>query len=234
MINTIINDDCRNVFPEIKRKYKNIFLLFDPPYNIKFNYDKYEDNLTDEEYTNLIKTFKDIPSAIIHYPIETMKYIVPVLGVPQEVMAWCYASNLPKRFRLISTYERKPDFNKVKQPYKNLTDKRIRKRVAEGSKGSPLYEWFSDINIVKNVSKDKTIHPCPIPIKLFKRLIKLLVKEDEIVIDPFCGTGNCLLACKELDINYIGIEISERYCQESQARIDKYDEEHKDIFNIKK
>ena len=48
-----------------------------------------------------------------------------------------------------------PDFKKVKQPYKNLHDKRIKKLIENGSEGARLYDWFDDIELVKNVSKEK-------------------------------------------------------------------------------
>ena len=42
----------------------------------------------------------------------------------------------------------------IEEPYKNPTDKRIAKRIAEGHEGGMLYDWW-EINQVKNVSKDK-------------------------------------------------------------------------------
>ena len=236
MENTIINGDCKKIFPEIKDKYKNILVLTDPPYNINFrgyedyNKDGYKDNLTKKEYVELLSTFKDVDSAIIHYPEETMEYVVPALGIPQKVLAWCYPSNIGRRFRLINIYGRKPDFTKVKQPYKNPTDKRVRERMESGAEGSPLYDWFTDINIVKNVSKEKLRHPCQIPVSLMIRLIKLLVKEDDIVVDPFMGVVTTAIACISEKINYIGIELSKKYCEIAEKRIKKCKRKHFDLF----
>jgi len=231
MLDTIINDKCENIFPEIKKKYKDFLIISDPPYNINFkNYDEYEDNLSDEEYIDLFSPFKNIPSAIIQYPEEMMKYIVPSLGVPDEVLAWCYPSNIARRFRLINIYKKKPDFSKVLQPYRNPTDKRVAKLIVEGSKGTPLYDWFSDINIVKNVSKEKTEHPCPVPVALIERIILLLTKEGDIIYDPFMGSGSTAIACLKTKRNYIGTEKSKKYCEVAERRIAKFKEENRDIF----
>jgi len=237
MLNTIIHDKCENVLPKIKKEYDISLILTDPPYNIKFNRyedgkDKgYKDNLSSEEYVNLMKQLKGTPSAIIHYPEEMMKYVVPALGVPDEVLAWCYPSNINRRFRLINIYGKNPDFTRVLQPYKNPTDRRVRQLIANGSKGTPLYDWFTDINIVKNVSQEKSEHPCPVPVDLMKRIIILLTNKGDIVVDPFMGSGTTAIACKMLNRNYIGIELSKKYVELSEKRIKKYEIENIDIFD---
>jgi len=218
MLNQIIHGDCKKIFPQIRNKYSKILLIFDPPYNIGFKrYEdhgniKYKDNLSDEEYIDLLKNFRDIPAAVIQYPEEMMKYVVPAMGQPEKVLAWCYPSNIGRKFRLINIYKRKPNFSKIRQPYKNPTDKRVAKRIEAGYNGAPLYDWFSDINLVKNVSEEKTIHPCQISTKLIKRLILLLSEDkDEIIVDPFVGSGTTAIASIMTDRNYVGIEISKKY-----------------------
>ena len=42
-------------------------------------------------------------------------------------------------------------------------------------------------------------------------LIKLLSKENDLVLDPFCGSGTTCLAAKNLKRNYLGIEINPEY-----------------------
>jgi len=195
-------------------------IVTDPPYNIGFKYNEYGDNMTDEEYIAMISEFQNMPVAIIHYPEETIKYIAPALGVPDEVVVWCYNSNLPKQSRLINFYNVKPDFKKVKQPYKNPTDKRVKKLIDNGSTGTRLYDWFSDVQLVKNVSKQKN-HPCPVPIELMKRIILLTTNEGGVVCDPFMGSGTTALACKETNRNYIGFEINKEYFDVANFRVNK-------------
>jgi site-specific DNA-methyltransferase (adenine-specific) len=236
VINSIIHGDCEEIFPLIQKEYDISLVASDPPYNICFDgyededEEGYQDNLTDEEYIELLSTFNGSPSAIIHYPEEMMKYVVPALGVPDEVLAWCYPSNIGRKFRLINIYGKKPQFGRVRQPYKNPKDKRIQERIRQGSKGSPLYDWFTDINIVKNVSKEKTSHPCPVPIALMERLILLLTDEGDLVVDPFSGSGTTALACIRLNRRYIGIERSKKYCKLANSRIEAEKEKTIDIF----
>lgn len=220
-INKIYNCDFRYCIKDLP---KIDLVCTDPPYNIKFNYDKYEDNMADGDYINMLSELHGFHTAIIHYPEQMMKYVVPALGVPNEVCAWCYNSNLPKQFRLINFYNVKVDFNKVKQPYKNPNDKRVRERIKNGSKGTRMYDWFSDIQLVKNVSKEKN-HPCPIPVKLMERIILLTTNEGDTVLDPFMGGGTTAIACLNTNRNYIGFEIDEKYYNLSLERIKKWKSE---------
>ena len=217
-MNQIIQGNCIKILKTLKLS-KNTVFISDPPYNINFKYKNYKDNLENNEYIKLMSNFKGYKSVFIHYPEETMKYFLPALGLPTEIIAWCYNSNINRRFRLINFFNIKPDFSKVKQSYKNPNDKRIKKLIANGSKGTNIYDWWSDIQLVKNVSKEKTIHPCQIPEKLIERIILMATDKQDLIIDPFCGSGTVCAVAKKLNRNYIGIEISEEYCQISKERI---------------
>jgi len=221
--------DSRKLFPKIyqslKKKYgaDNLLVLFDPPYNIQFDgYDGYIDNLPDTQYIKMMKMFKGLPLAVIQYPEEMMSLIYPALGKPDEVLSWCYNTNIHKAFRLINIYNAEPDFTRIRQPYKNPTDKRVQKRIKVGSSGAALYDWFSDIQLVKNVSRQKAFHPCQVPIELMERLILLLGDEDTVVIDPYMGVGTTGLACQKLNRRFVGIEVSKNYYDIAKYRLSQH------------
>lgn len=198
----------------------NFTVITDPPYNINYEYNEYNDNLPDEEYIELISNFKGLKLAIIHYPEESMKYFVPALGVPDEVNVWAYNSNLPGRqSRLVNYYNLQPDYRKVLQPYKNPNDKRIKERIARGITGARSYDWFSDIQLVKNVSKSEYPHPCPVPVELMERIIKLTTNEGDLVIDPFAGSGTTGVACVNTNRRFVGFEIDTLYADMANERI---------------
>lgn len=71
-----------------------------------------------------------------------------------------------------------------------------------------------------NVSGDKPDHPSPKPIKAMKALIERLTKPDDIILDPFAGSGTTLVAAEEMGRRYLGFEISEQYCKIANRRLD--------------
>lgn len=203
----IINDDFRN---HLDMFSGDVYIISDPPYNQNYHYSEYADNMSVDDYGQMLKlAFGDQKSVIIHYPEETINILGKILDNCAQVVSWIYNSNTAKQSRLISWWNCKPDMSKIGQPYKNPNDKRIAKRIAEG-KSAKLYDWW-EINQVKNVSKKDNPHPCPIPYELAERIVLLTTSEGDTVIDPFAGSGTVLLACKNNNRKYIGFEIDKTY-----------------------
>lgn len=67
----------------------------------------------------------------------------------------------------------------------------------------------------------KGLHPAEKPIDLLKRFVKVSSKEDDTVLDPFMGSGTTGVACKELNRNFIGIELDENYFEIAKKRIEE-------------
>ena len=65
----------------------------------------------------------------------------------------------------------------------------------------------------------KGVHPAEKPVDLIKRFIRLSSQENDIVLDPFLGSGTTAVAAKDLNRKYIGYEISKEYCQIAKKRI---------------
>lgn len=66
---------------------------------------------------------------------------------------------------------------------------------------------------------DRTGHPVPYPVELAARAIRLSTWPGETVFDPFAGAGSSLVAAKALGRRAIGIEQSERYCEQAATRL---------------
>ena len=208
----IINQDFRDC------KIPKGLTITDPPYNQGYHYNGYKDRISEDDYIDLLSKIP-LSCVIIHYPEETINLLPKAIGVKcEQVVCWVYNSNTGKQSRLISWWGCKPDFRKVRQPYKNLNDKRIQKRIAEGKTGAKLYDWWN-INQVKNVSKEKTEHPCQIPEELISKIIKTTAKENQIIIDVFAGSGTTSKVAYDLGYDTISYEIDNKYCEIINERI---------------
>jgi len=61
--------------------------------------------------------------------------------------------------------------------------------------------------------------PAPFPIEIPLNCILSCTKENDVVLDPFMGSGTTGVACKKLNRNFIGIELDEQYFKIAEARI---------------
>ncbi len=71
-------------------------------------------------------------------------------------------------------------------------------------------------------SARKVGHPAPFPIDLPYRLIQLYTFHDDVVLDPFCGSGTTCLAAIKAGRHYLGYEIVPDYVKLAQSRIIEY------------
>lgn len=212
-----VNDDYRNQVQAIS-KIDNVVVVTDPPFNIGYHYGQYNDKMDENEYFKmLVDLLKTFPSVFIHYPEALHKLSVLSGEVPTKLISWVYNSNTRKQHRDIAFYKVTPCFTNAWQPYKNPTDKRIIERMAKGCKGGRLYDWWN-INQVKNTCKEKTKHPCQMPLEVMKNIISTL-PENSVIFDPFMGSGTTALACIDLGYDFIGCEIDRNYYEIAKQRI---------------
>lgn len=223
----LINNDSLKVFNKIIKdnKNKNIIIVSDPPFNINYKYNTYHDNLKEDEYFEMLNLFfNELPSVVVGYPEMLYKLSYKINKFPRKVISWVYNSNTGRQHRDIAFFDIKPDMGKVRQPYKNLNDKRIKERIARGCKGAKLYDWWN-INQVKNVSKEKTSHPCQMPLKVMENIIGIL-PDNSLIIDPFMGSGTTGVAVKTMNKkqnanrDFIGIEIDKEYFEIAKERLE--------------
>ena len=79
---------------------------------------------------------------------------------------------------------------------------------------------------------ESSYHPCPFPVKLVEKCITHTTEKGDIVLDPFIGSGTTAVACKRLDRNFIGIEISPDYCKIAEERLKKISKKLNEFFNV--
>jgi modification methylase len=69
-------------------------------------------------------------------------------------------------------------------------------------------------------------HPAPFPVELPRRLIQLYTFADEIILDPFMGSGQTAIAAAKSGRHFVGYEIDEKYIELANRRI----QEHMDVL----
>lgn len=91
----------------------------------------------------------------------------------------------------------------------------------KGVKVYGSYETKFTYYITPSNQKDKKKygHPTVKPLEMVKNLIVNSSQENDIILDPFLGSGTTAVAAKNLNRKYIGYEISKEYCQIAKKRI---------------
>ncbi len=79
----------------------------------------------------------------------------------------------------------------------------------------PVWEFNPQSDMMKKYG-----HPAMFPMELPRRLIDQLSYEEDIVFDPFSGVGTTACVAKSMNRNYIGIEMSKKYHEKAQIRVD--------------
>ena len=87
------------------------------------------------------------------------------------------------------------------------------------SNGERKLNGRRDSNIIKNKKTGNNLHPTEKPVDLIEFLIGKSSQENEIVFDPFIGSGTTARACLNLNRQFIGIEINEEYCKIAENRL---------------
>lgn len=62
-------------------------------------------------------------------------------------------------------------------------------------------------------------HPAPFPVELASRVIKLYSYANDVVLDPFLGSGTTCVAACQLDRHYVGYDLSKEYCAIANKRL---------------
>ena len=105
------------------------------------------------------------------------------------------------------------------------TDRRRDESRVESGFGKNVSNWVGrDMVYPNNVIHMATEcfnrgHSAAFPVELPTWFIKLFTQEGDLVLDPFLGSGTTALAAKQLGRSYLGIDISEEYCQIARERV---------------
>jgi DNA modification methylase len=79
--------------------------------------------------------------------------------------------------------------------------------------------WTLDVWQIAPASATRIGHPAPFPVDLPRRLIELYTYKNDVVLDPFMGSGTTAVACIESDRHYIGFDADPEYVALSHRRV---------------
>lgn len=242
---TIISD-----INDLMQDEKATLIFTDPPFNIGYNYNKYKDKKTEEEYYQIIKNsiLNFISEEISVYVMQRDKNIFMQWKILSEIglkyvnlIMWRNVSQACPKNKYQSFYQPILFFRTEKFKYKEYAERREEPAEYFGKtkfKGKMNDVW-NDIKscqsgFLKRKGEEERQHPAQMPIKLPSRAIKFSSEENDIVVDMFGGSGSTLIACEILKRKARICEVDPIYCQ---VIIDRYvnlkQNKGEDVFLLK-
>ena len=236
----IYKEDCLNVLKNIEENTIQL-VLTSPPYNLGKSYEtkKSLDNYLKEQeivIKECHRILKDTGSIAWQtgnwvnkseiYPLDIYFYdIFKKLGMKlRNRIIWNFNHGLHCKKRLSGRYETVLWFSKYDDYVFNLDSIRIpqkypnKKHFKGKKKGqlscNPLGKNPGDVWEITNVKHnhpEKTDHPCQYPLELCNRLILSLSNKNDIVLDPYLGSGTTAVASVNSKRRFIGSENNEEY-----------------------
>ena len=224
-------------------------IITSPPYNIgkeyekKVSYEKYLGEMSPiiNELVRILKPGGSICWQVGNgvskgevFPLDALFYpIFKSLGLSlRNRIVWTFGHGLHAQKRFSGRHETILWFTKGEDYVFNLDSVRVpskypNKKHYKGPNrgrlsGNPLGKNPGDVWEITNVKAlhpEKTEHPCQFPVALVDRLVKALSNPNDIVLDPYVGSGTTIIASALNGRRSIGIDISKKYFSIADNRI---------------
>lgn len=245
-VNKVYLGDCIKTMREFPQN--SVDLIFaDPPFNIGIKYDKYNDTLSYNEYykwsedwiketCRVLKKDGSIYIAIGDEFAAEINIILKRTGFYfRNWIIWYYTFGQNQKKKFNRAHAHIFYFTKNKEKFKFNGDAiRIpsaRQLVYNDRRANPQGKVPDDVwefSRVCGTFKERLgEHPCQMPEALLERIIKVSSNVNDIVLDPFGGTGTTAAVAKRLKRQYVTIEISENYHEVIVKRLNGQFEEIK-------
>lgn len=224
----LVLGDCIDFLQElIERKIKVDALITDPPYNVSrknnfktlgtgrqgMDFGEWDKDFDNTFWVPLAsKVLKDNANVVIFNCWEN-------LG---EIKQACEENNITIKRCLVLNKSNPAPFNRDRM---FVNDVEFALWGVYNSKGKPTGWTFNrklplEKCVIDTTVQSSKLHPTMKDIKVISKLVELLTNPNDIVLDLFMGSGTTGLACKNLDREFIGVEVDDKYFDIAKKRIE--------------
>lgn len=218
-------------------------IVTSPPYDVDIKYGNYNDNIPYSEYLDFTRKWlsrcydfvKKDGRLCLNAPLDKNKggqqsVCADITTVAKNV-GWKYHAtvvwneqNISRRTAWGSWLSASAPFVIAPVEVIIILYKEQWKKSERGEtdiKRDEFIEWTNGVWNFSGESRKKVGHPAPFPVELPRRCIKLFSYVEDVVLDPFMGSGSTMIACLETERTGIGVDINEGYCKLAVKRLKK-------------
>jgi site-specific DNA-methyltransferase (adenine-specific) len=229
----IYQDDSIRYLKNIRSNSADL-VIADPPYNLGKDYGNNNDNKSFDEYMDFSRDWvkeihrilKNTGTIYIFMGVRFISYLYMLLEkeynfVFNSWITWHYTQGLGKTKGFSPRHDDILMFSKTDNYKFTLDNIRIPQkyyRSVNNMRGAnPGDVWqFSHVHYC---NKNRQEHPTQKPEGLIERMVLASSEENDMVIDPFAGSGTTLRVCQQLNRNCIGIELNPEYVKLIHERL---------------
>ena len=240
----LICGDFYNEFPKVENNSINLILCDLPygngktdlawdknPINLDFLWIQYK-RILKPNGAVILNSVQPFTTDLINSNRKWFKYTY--VWIKTQAANFQLAKKMPlKKHEDICVFYAKPPVYNPQMTKGELKGKRIGAKVYQNRK-SDMYLSSKPANLeivmndvyypttilhFNNVPRNKSLHPTQKPVELLEFLIKTYTNEGDMVLDHCMGVGSTAVACDNLNRNFIGIEINEKYFEIGKERI---------------
>jgi site-specific DNA-methyltransferase (adenine-specific) len=257
-MNQILNRDCLEGMTELEAGAVDL-VFADPPFNIGYDYDEYDDRQKDERYLAWSRQWIQAVHRVLK-PAGTFwlaigdEYAAELKLIAQRDVGfhcrswvvWYYTFGVnckkkfnrshahlfhfvkdPKRYTFNNTAVLVPSARQLVYrdaravPAGRMPDDTWVLRPQDLPEGFQPNEdtWFFS-RVCGTFKERRGWHGCQMPEQLLGRILRVCSCPNDLVLDPFAGSGTTLVVAKKLGRRWLGFELSKQYAAKIQKRLD--------------
>jgi len=227
------------------KQFDNEFIdliVTSPPYNVGIDYNSNDDELSYEQYLNFSEQWmrncfvwsKTQARFCLNIPLDKNKGGHRPVGADLTKIAqkagWQYKTTIIWNEGNISRRTAWGSWKSASAPviiapvelivvfFKDEWKKTNGTKISDIT-GDEFKDWTQGVWKFNGESKKRIGHPAPFPKELPNRCIKMFSYVDDLVFDPFAGSGTTLLVAEILKRKTVGLELDIKYCELAKKRI---------------
>jgi len=236
--NKIICGDCIEVLSKVHTPFADL-LFADPPFNIGYKYDRYNDSLKSKNYIAWTKDWMAVckkvlkPHGSFYIAIgddyaANVKIIADEIGLfMRNWLIWHYTFGQQMKTKFARSHTHifyfvndKDNFTFNDEAVRVFSDRqKVYSDKRANAAGKMPDDVWDEYPRICGTFEERTNFPCQMPESLLARIMRVSSEEKQWVLDPFSGSGTTAVVAQKLCRKYTGIEISKRYVEESIKRI---------------
>jgi site-specific DNA-methyltransferase (adenine-specific) len=240
----IYQQDCVEFLRSLPSEYVDCAFA-DPPFNLKKKYLSYNDNVEPFAYlewsrrwlAEIVRVVKPTGSIFIHNIPANLLHYAQYLNELAHFKHWItwdaptapMGKSLQPSHYGILYYAKNPQvhkFHELRHPHKRCRKCHYLHKDYGGKKsalhpfGPLVSDVWTDIHRVRHSSK-RDNHPCQLPVALLDRLILMTTDANDLILDPFTGTGTTAIAAKRLGRAFLGCDTERKYVELARQNVSR-------------